>query len=100
MSNGTDKQWIDAIGSRLSDALSCADLDIDTRELVVACCQFGLMMEANLLQQFKDGNGLIESDYFENSDDPNTYPKYIEGRNNSWRMKISMLKKPNLKKRS
>jgi hypothetical protein len=75
MSNGTDKQWIDAIGSRLSDALSCADLDIDTRELVVACCQFGLMMEANLLQQFKDGNGLIESDYFENFDDPNTYPK-------------------------
>lgn len=100
MSNATDKQWLDAIGSRLSDALSCADLDIDTRELVVASCQFGLMMEPHLLQQFKDGNGLIESDYFENFDDPDSYPKYIEGKNNTWRMKISMLKKPNLKKRS
>jgi len=100
MSNGTDKQWIDAIGSRISDALSCADLDIDTRELVVASCQLSLMMEPRLLQQFKQGNSLIESDYFENFDDPDTYPKYIEGRNNTWRMKISMLKKPNLKKRS
>ena len=100
MSNGTDKQWIDAIGSRLSDALSCADLDIDTRELVVASCQLSLMMEPRLLQQFKQGNSLIESDYFENFDDPDTYPKYIEGKNNTWRMKISMLKKPILKKRS
>ena len=100
MSNGTDKQWIDAIGSRLSDALSCADLDIDTRELVVASCQLSLMMEPRLLQQFKQGNSLIESDYFENFDDPDTYPKYREGKNNTWRMKISMLKKPILKKRS
>jgi|LakMenEpi03Aug12_release.lakeMendotaPanAssembly.Ray.scaffolds.fasta_scaffold43541_3 hypothetical protein len=100
MSNGTDKQWIDAIGSRISDALSCADLDIDTRELVVASCQLSLMMEPRLLQQFKQGNSLIESDYFENFDDPDTYPKYIEGKNNTWRMKISMLKKPILKKRS
>jgi hypothetical protein len=100
MSNGTDKQWIDAIGSRLSDALSCADLDIDTRELVVASCQLSLMMEPRLLQQFRQGNSLIESDYFENFDDPDTYPKYIEGKNNTWRMKISMLKKPTLKKRS
>jgi hypothetical protein len=99
MSNGTDKQWIDAIGSRISDALSCADLDIDTRELVVASCQLSLMMEPRLLQQFKQGNSLIESDYFENFDDPDTYPKYIEGKNNT-RMKISMLKKPILKKRS
>jgi hypothetical protein len=100
MSNATDKQWLDAIGSRLSDALSCADLDIDTRELVVASCQLSLMMEPRLLQQFKQGNSLIESDYFENFDDPDTYPKYIEGKNNTWRMKISMLKKPILKKRS
>ena len=32
-------------------------------------------------------------------DDPDTYPKYIEGRNNTWNMTISMRKKPNLKKR-
>lgn len=82
MSNATDKQWLDAIGSRLSDALSCADLDIDTRELVVASCQFGLMMEPHLLQQFKDGNGLIESDYFDDTD----LPREVIGKN--WRMLI------------
>jgi hypothetical protein len=100
MMNVPDKAIIDAAGSRLQDTLGCADLDQDTKELIVATFQFGLLMEPRLLQQFKEGNGLLESDYFENFDDPNTYPKYIEGRNNSWRMKISMLKKPNLKKRS
>jgi hypothetical protein len=100
MSNATDKQWLDAIGSRLRDAISWADLDTETSELVVASCQLSLMMEPRLLQQFKQGNSLIESDYFETFDDPDTYPKYIEGRNNTWRMKISMLKKPNLKKQS
>ncbi len=84
MSNASDKQWIDAIGSRLSDALSCADLDTDTRELVVAICQFGLMMEPHLLQQFKDGNGLIESDYFDNADDE--FPREVTGKN--WKMVI------------
>ncbi len=84
MSNASDKQWIDAIGSRLSDALSCADLDTDTRELVVASCQFGLMMEPHLLQQFKDGNGLIESDYFDNADDE--FPREVTGKN--WKMVI------------
>ena len=84
MNNATDKQWIDAIGSRLSDALSCADLDTDTRELVVASCQFGLMMEPHLLQQFKDGNGLIESDYFDNADDE--FPREVTGKN--WKMVI------------
>jgi len=88
MSNGTDKQWIDAIGSRISDALSCADLDIDTRELVVACCQFGLMMEPHLLQQFKDGNGLIESDYMDNTDDG--FPREVKGTN--WKMVIRKAK--------
>ena len=81
MSNVTDKQWLDAIGSRLSDALSCADLDIDTRELVVASCQFALMMEPRLLEQFKAGNGLIESSYFENQDD---MPREVKGKH--WRM--------------
>lgn len=98
--NVPDKAIIDAAGSRLQDALGCADLDIDTKELIVATFQFGLLMEPRLLQQFKQGNSLIESDYFENFDDPDTYPKYIEGKNNNWRMKTSMLKKPTLKKRS
>ena len=83
MSNVTDKQWLDAIGSRLSDALSCADLDIDTRELVVASCQFGLMMEPRLLQQFKQGNSLIESSYFDESDE---IPREVKGKH--WRMVI------------
>jgi hypothetical protein len=83
MSNVTDKQWLDAIGSRLSDALSCADLDIDTRELVVASCQFGLMMEPRLLQQFKQGNSLIESSYFDEADES---PRDVIGKH--WRMVI------------
>jgi hypothetical protein len=79
----SDKQWIDAIGNRLNDALNCADLDVDTRELIVASCQFGLMMEPKLLQQFKGGNGLIESDYFDDTED---FPREVIGKN--WRMLI------------
>lgn len=76
----SEKQWIDAIGSRLLDALTCADLDIDTRELIVASAQFGLMMEPRLLQQFKQGNSLIESSYFDDQD----LPREIKGKH--WRM--------------
>ena len=75
------KAWIDAIGSRLFDALSCADIDVDTKELIVASCQFGLMMEPRLLQQFKAGNSLIESSYFDDQDD---LPREIKGKH--WRM--------------
>jgi hypothetical protein len=78
----SDKQWIDAIGSRIKDLLGCTDLDQDTQELVVASCQFGLMMEPKLLQQFKGGNGLIESDYFDDTD----LPREVIGKN--WRMLI------------
>ena len=77
----SEKQWIDAIGDRLLDALTCADLDAQTRDLIVASCQFGLMMEPRLLQQFKAGNGLIESSYFENQDD---MPREVKGKH--WRM--------------
>jgi hypothetical protein len=77
----SEKQWIDAIGDRLSDALTCADLDVDTRELIVASCQFGLMMEPRLLQQFKAGNSLIESSYFDDQDD---LPREVKGKH--WRM--------------
>lgn len=77
----SEKHWIDAIGDRLSDALTCADLDADTRELIVATCQFGLMMEPRLLQQFKTGNSLIESSYFDNQDDLQR-----EAKGKHWRM--------------
>ena len=61
----SNKAWLDAIGSRFQDAIKCTDLDVDTRELLVASVQFGLMMEPRLLEQFKAGNSLIESSYFQ-----------------------------------
>ena len=79
----SEKQWLDAIGGRLSDALTCADLDVDTKELIVASCQFGLMMEPRLLQQFKAGNSLIESSYFDDQDD---LPREVKGKH--WRMVV------------
>ena len=79
----SDKQWIDAIGSRLDDALGCTDLDIDTRELIVASCQFGLLMEPRLLLQMKSSS-LIESDYFQNFDDE--LPREVKGKH--WRMLV------------
>ena len=78
-----DKSWIDAIGSRLNYALTCADLDVDTIELIVASCQFGIMMEPRLLQQFKQGNSLIESSYFDEADE---LPREVIGKH--WRMVI------------
>jgi hypothetical protein len=80
--NVPDKAIIDAAGSRLQDALGCADLDKDTKELIVATFQFGLMMEPRLLQQFKQGNSLIESDYFDDTE----YPREVKGKH--WRMII------------
>jgi hypothetical protein len=79
----SDKQWIDAIGLRIQDAIECADLDVDTRELIVASVQFGLMMEPRLLQQFQAGNSLIESSYFEDQDD---MPREVRGKH--WRMVV------------
>jgi hypothetical protein len=77
----SDKQWIDAIGLRLQDALGCADLDIDTKELITATFQIGLLMEPRLLQQFQAGNSLIESSYFDDQDD---MPREVKGKH--WRM--------------
>ena len=79
----SDKQWIDAIGLRLQDAIECADLDVDTRDLIVASVQFGLMMEPRLLQQFQVGNSLIESSYFDDQDD---VPREVKGKH--WRMVV------------
>ena len=76
-----DKSWIEAIGLRLLDALSCSDLDIETKELIVATTQVGLMLEPHLLKQFKEGNGLIESSFFENDDE---FPRQIQGQ--KWKM--------------
>ena len=77
----SEKQWIDAIGSRLQDAIGCTDLDVDTRELIVASVQFSLMMEPRLLQQFQAGNSLIESSYFNDQD---ALPREVKGKH--WRM--------------
>jgi hypothetical protein len=41
-------------------------------------------MEPHLLQQFKDGNGLIESDYFDDLD--GEFPREVKGKN--WKMVI------------
>ena len=79
----SDKQWIDAIGLRIQDAIECADLDVDTKELIVASVQFGLMMEPRLLQQFQAGNSLIESSYFDDQDD---MPREVKGKH--WRMVV------------
>jgi hypothetical protein len=84
MSNATDKQWLDALGSRLGDALNCSDLDIDTTELIVASFQIGLLSTPKLLDQFKQGNSLIESSYFEAVDDE--FPREVKGKN--WKMVI------------
>jgi hypothetical protein len=79
----SDKQWIDAAGLRLQDALGCADLDIDTKELITATFQIGLLMEPRLLQQFQAGNSLIESSYFDDQDD---MPREVKGKH--WRMVV------------
>ena len=84
MSNATDKQWLDALGSRLEDALNCSDLDVDTTELIVASFQMGLLSTPKLLDQFKQGNSLIESSYFEAVDDE--FPREVKGKN--WKMVI------------
>ena len=79
----SNKAWLDAIGSRFQDAIKCTDLDVDTRELLVASVQFGLMMEPRLLEQFKAGNSLIESSYFDDQDD---LPREVMGKH--WRMVV------------
>ena len=79
----SNKAWLDAIGSRFQDAIKCTDLDVDTRELLVASVQFGLMMEPRLLEQFKAGNSLIESSYFDDQDD---LPREVKGKH--WRMVV------------
>jgi hypothetical protein len=90
MNDVSDKELIDAVGSKLSDVLS-GHISPDIRELIVGSCQVGLLMDSKLLEMLKNSN-------FIKLDDPDSYPKYVEGKNNTWRMKISMCKKSNLKK--
>lgn len=90
MNDVSDKELIDAIGSKLSDVLS-GHISPDIRELIVGSCQVGLLMDSKLLEMLKNSR-------FIQLDDPDSYPKYVEGKNNTWRMKISMCKKSNLKK--
>jgi len=80
----TDKDWVDAIGSRLTEMLTtCPDIDQDSAELISASTQIGILANPGLLRQWQDGNSIIESDYFEGND---------QTRNSSKRYKITRLR--------
>ena len=64
----TDKEWLDAIGSRMLEMLgSCPEIDRDSAELIVASVQLGILGSDGLFKQWKSGNSIIESDYFGDS---------------------------------
>jgi hypothetical protein len=64
----TEKEWIDAIGLRLLEMLeSCPEIDRDSAELIVASVQLGILGSDGLFRQWKSGNSIIESSYFEDS---------------------------------
>jgi hypothetical protein len=63
----TDKDWVDAIGARLTEMLSsCQEINQDSVELISVSTQLGILANPGLLRQWKEGNSIIESDYFEN----------------------------------
>ena len=80
----TDKDWIEAIGSRLREMLTaCPQIDEDTAELISASTQLGILDNPGLLAQWQEGNSVIEADYFE--DDGQT-------RSSSKRYKITRIR--------
>ena len=80
----TDRDWIGVIGLRLVEMLeSCQEIDSDTAELIAASTQLGILNNPGLMRQWKDGNAIVESDYFENFD---------QTRNSSKRYKITRLR--------
>ncbi len=82
----TIKDWIDAIGLRVTDMFqSHPEIDQDTLELLVATVQIGLLSEPRLLKQWTEGNSIVEHDYFEDLDEQDDQPK--EPRT-SWRRNI------------
>ena len=80
----TDKDFIDAIGSRLREMLmSCQEIDEDSAELITTSTQLGILANPGLLRQWQEGNSVIEADYFK--DDEGT-------RQSSKRYKITRLR--------
>lgn len=62
----TDKDFIEAIGSRLKEMLtSCPEIDEDSAGLITTSTQLGILANPGLLRQWKEGNSVIESNYFE-----------------------------------
>lgn len=80
----TDKDFIEAIGSRLREMLmSCPEIDEDSAELITTSTQLGILGNPGLLRQWQEGNSVIEADYFE--DDGQT-------RSSSKRYKITRIR--------
>jgi hypothetical protein len=80
----TSKDWVDAIGSRLTEMLAtCPEINQDSAELISASTQLGILANPGLLKQWQDGNSIIESDYFKDND---------QTRNSSKRYKITRLR--------
>jgi hypothetical protein len=80
----TDRDWIGVIGLRLVETLeNCPEIDPDTAELIAASTQLGIINNPGLLRQWREGNSIIESDYFENDN---------QARNSSRRYKITRLR--------
>ena len=80
----TDKDWIEAIGSRLREMLmSCLEIDEDSAELITTSTQLGILGNPGLLRQWQEGNSVIEKDYFQNDD---------QTRSSSKRYKITRLR--------
>jgi hypothetical protein len=80
----TDKDFIEAIGSRLREMLmSCPEINEDSAELISASTQLGILANPGLLKQWQEGNSIIESDLMENND---------QTRNSSKRYKITRLR--------
>ena len=65
----TDKDFIEAIGSRLREMLtSCPEIDEDSAGLITTSTQLGILANPGLLRQWKEGNSVIESDYIEDDE--------------------------------
>jgi len=80
----TDKDFIEAIGSRLREMLmSCPEINEDSAELISASTQLGILANPGLLKQWQEGNSIIESDLMGNND---------QTRNSSKRYKITRLR--------
>ena len=80
----TDKDWVDAIGAKLTEMLSsCQEISEDSAELIAASTQLGILNNPGLMRQWQEGNSIIQSDYFQNND---------RTRNSSKRYKITRLR--------